>query len=200
MQSIPRAVTFAIRSNRAGTEDFVKRVSQAVWTVNPSLPLGLVQTLGDVYEQSMSRTSFALVMLAVAGSMALALGIIGIYGVISYTVSQRRREIGIRLALGAQQGDVRRSFVRYGLVLTGIGVAIGLSGATAITRLLSSLLFGISPLDPVTYLAVPLILAMAATFASYLPVQRPCESILCRPSRRNDGLAVGSQTQIGVTP
>jgi predicted permease len=172
MEYIPRAVTFAIRSNRAGTEDFVKRVSQAVWTVNPSLPLGRVQTLGDVYQQSMSRASFALVMLAVAGLMALVLGIIGIYGVISYTVSQRRREIGIRLALGAQQGDVRRSFVKYGLVLTGIGVAIGLSGATAITRLLSSLLFGISPLDPVTYLAVPLILGMAAVFASYLPVQR----------------------------
>jgi predicted permease len=169
---VPRAVTFAIRSNRAGTADFVKRVSQAVWTVNPNLPLGRVQTLGDIYEQSMSRTSFTLVMLAIAGFMALALGIIGIYGVISYTVSQRRREIGIRLALGAQHGEIRRRFVRYGLSLTAIGVAIGLSGATGITRLLSSLLFGISPLDPVTYLAVPLILAMAAAFASYLPVQR----------------------------
>jgi putative ABC transport system permease protein len=172
MEYIPRAVTFAIRSNRAGTEDFVKRVSQAVWTVNPSLPLGRVQTLGDVYEQSMSRTSFALVMLAVAGSMALVLGIIGIYGVISYTVSQRRREIGIRLALGAQQGELQRRFVRYGMALTGVGVAIGLGAATGLARLMSSLLFGISPLDPVTYLAVPLILAMAAAFATYLPVQR----------------------------
>ena len=169
---IPRAVTFAIRSNRAGTEAFVKRVSQAVWTVNPSLPVGRVQTLGDVYEQSMSRTSFALVMLAIAGSMALVLGIIGIYGVTSYTVSQRRREIGIRLALGAQQGELRRRFVRHGMALTGVGVAIGLGGATGLTRLMSSLLFGISPLDPVTYLAVPLILAMAAALASYLAVHR----------------------------
>jgi predicted permease len=169
---IPRAVTFAIRSKRAGTDDFVKRVSQAVWAVNPALPLGRVQTLGDVYEQSMSRTSFALVMLAIAGSMALLLGIVGIYGVISYTVSRRRREIGIRIALGAQEGELRRSFVRYGMVLTGVGVAIGLAGATGLARLMSSLLFGISPLDPITYLAVPLVLAMAAALASYLPVRR----------------------------
>src|SRR5439155_17050230 len=96
----------------------------------------------------------------------------GIYGVISYAVSQRRREIGIRMALGAQHGDLRRRFVSYGLAMTGAGVAIGLGGAIGLTRLLSSLLFGISPLDPVTYLAVPLILAMAAAFASYLPAQR----------------------------
>ena len=120
----------------------------------------------------MSRTSFALVMLAMAGSMALVLGIIGIYGVISYTVSERRREIGIRMALGAQPGELRRSFVRYGMALTGVGVAIGLGGATGLSRLMSSLLFGIGPLDPVTYVAVPLILAMAAALASYVPVQR----------------------------
>jgi predicted permease len=172
VEYIPRAVTFAIRSPRAGTEDFVQRVSQAVWTVNASLPLGRVQTLGDVYEQSMSRTSFALVMLGMAGSMALVLGIVGIYGVISYTMSERRREIGIRLALGAQQGELRRRFVRYGMVLTGVGVAIGLGGATVLSRMMSSLLFGISPLDPVTYVAVPLLLAMAAALASYLPVRR----------------------------
>jgi predicted permease len=171
VEYVPRAVTFAIRSNRAGAEDFVKRVSQAVWTVNASLPLGRVQTLGDVYEQSMSRTSFALVMLAMAGSMALVLGVVGIYGVISYTVSERRREIAIRLALGAQQGELRRRFMRYGMALTGVGVAIGLGGATGLSRLMSSLLFGISPLDPVTYIAVPLILVMAAALASYLPVQ-----------------------------
>src|SRR5438477_3161092 len=140
---IPRAVTFAIRSDRAGTEEFVKRVNQAVWTVNPSLPLARVQTLADIYDQSMSRTSFTLVMLAIAGSMALVLGIIGIYGVIAYAVSQRRREIGIRLALGAQRGELRRRFVSYGLAMTGVGVVIGLGGAMGPTRLLSSLLFGI---------------------------------------------------------
>ncbi len=111
-------------------------------------------------------------MLGIAGAMALALGIIGIYGVISYVVSQRRREIGIRLALGAQQGELRRMFVRYGLALAGMGVAIGLGAAAGLARLMKSLLFGISPLDPLTYAAVPVVLVAAAVLASYLPARR----------------------------
>jgi predicted permease len=169
---VPRAVTFAIRSERAGTDDLVTQISKAVWAVNPTLPLARVQTLSDVYNQSMSRTSFTLVMLAIAGAMALALGIVGIYGVLSYVVSQRRREIGIRLALGAQHGQLRGRFVRYGLVLAAIGVVIGLAAATGLTQLLSSLLFGISPLDPVTYITVPLVLVMAAGLATYLSIHR----------------------------
>ena len=102
---------------------------QAVWSVNSSLPLASVRTMQEIYDQSMARTSFTLVMLAIAGAMALVLGIIGIYGVISYAVSQRTREIGIRLALGAQPGELKRMFVRHGLVLAGIGVAIGLGAA-----------------------------------------------------------------------
>ena len=100
------------------------------------------------------------------------LGVIGIYGVISYAVSQRRREIGIRLALGAQQGELRRMFVRHGLSLAGIGVAIGLAAAIGLMRLMKSLLFGISPLDPFTYAAVPVVLVAAAVLASYLPARR----------------------------
>jgi ABC-type antimicrobial peptide transport system permease subunit len=111
-------------------------------------------------------------MLAIAASMALLLGIIGIYGVIAYAVSQRRREIGIRAALGAQQGELKAMFVRHGLVLAGIGVVIGLGAAAGLTRLMSSLLFGITPLDPLTYLAVPLILVIATVVASYLPARR----------------------------
>src|SRR5207245_753161 len=169
---IPRAVTFAVRSYRTGTESFVSQIREAVWSVNPNLPLVQVRTLGEVYNQSMARTSFTLVMLAIAGSMALVLGIIGIYGVISYMVSQRRREIGIRLALGAQQGELKRMFVRHGLVLAGIGVAIGLSAAVGLMRLMKSLLFGISALDPLTYAAVPVVLVAAAVLASYLPARR----------------------------
>ena len=101
----------------------------------PSLPLAQVRTLDEVYGQSMARTSFTLVMLAIAGAMALLLGVSGIYGVIAYAVSQRRREIGIRLALGAQAADIRRLFLRRGLVLAAIGVAIGLGGAAGVTRL-----------------------------------------------------------------
>jgi ABC-type antimicrobial peptide transport system permease subunit len=126
----------------------------------------------EVYGESLARTSFTLVMLAIAGGMALVLGIIGIYGVISYAVSQRRREIGIRLALGAQQSELRRMFVRYGLTLAGVGVAIGLGSAVALMRLMKSLLFGISPLDPLTYAAVPVVLVAAAVLASYLPARR----------------------------
>jgi len=109
---------------------------------------------------------------AIAGAMALALSLIGIYGVISYAVSQRTREIGIRLALGAQKGVLRWMFVRSALVLTGVGVVIGLGAAAALMRLMKTLLFGISPLDPLTFLAVPLILATAAALASYLPARR----------------------------
>ena len=111
-------------------------------------------------------------MLAIAGTMALTLGIIGIYGVISYAVSQRTREIGIRLALGAQKNELKWMFVRSALVLTATGVAAGLVAAAAVTQTLKSLLFGISPLDPITYLTVPLVLAAAAGVASYLPARR----------------------------
>jgi ABC-type antimicrobial peptide transport system permease subunit len=104
--------------------------------------------------------------------MALLLGVVGIYGMISYAVSQRRREIGIRAALGAQQGELKGMFVRHGLALAGIGVVIGLGAAAGLTRLMSSLLYGITPLDPVTYLAVPLILVIATVLASYLPARR----------------------------
>ncbi len=126
----------------------------------------------DVYDQSLARTSFTLVMLAIAASMALFLGVVGIYGVISYAVSQRRREIGIRAALGAQQGELQRMFVRHGLALAAVGVAIGLVAAAGLTRLMSTLLYGVTPLDPITYAVVPVILGGATVLASYLPARR----------------------------
>ena len=169
---VSRSVTFALRSDRAGTDAFLAQVRQAVWSVNGSLPLALVRTLQDVYDRSLSRTTFALVMLGIAGAMALLLGIIGIYGVISYSVSQRTREIGIRMALGVEQGTLRRMFVRHGFVLSGIGVVVGIGVAAALTRLMASMLYRISPLDVVTYAAVSVVLMTAALFASYLPARR----------------------------
>jgi len=166
-----RQVTFIIRSEHAATEGFQNQVRQAVWSVNGNLPVSL-RTMREVYDQSLQRTSFTLVMLAIAASMALLLGVVGIYGVISYAVSQRRREIGIRAALGAQQGELKRMFVRHALVLTGIGVVIGLSAAAGLTRLMSTLLYGITPLDPLTYVAVPLLLLTATVLASYVPAWR----------------------------
>ena len=168
----PREVTFAIRSNRAGSESLIADVQQAVWSVNSNLPVATPSTMQEIYSKSMARTSFTLTMLAIAGTMALALGIIGIYGVISYAVAQRTREIGIRLALGAQKNELKWMFVRSALTLTIIGVAIGTAAAAALTQSMKSLLFGISPLDPITYLTVPLFLAAVAILASYLPARR----------------------------
>jgi predicted permease len=169
---VPRSVVFAVRTERAGTESFLKELQQALWSVNSSLPLAQVQTLGDVYSRSMAQTSFTLLMLGIAGAMALLIGVVGIYGVISYVVSHRRREIGIRVALGAQAGEVKRMFIRYGLAPAAIGIACGLGASAGLTRLMVSPLFGISPLDPMTYASAPIILATAAVLASYLPARR----------------------------
>ncbi len=168
----PRAVSFALRSNRAGNESLVADIQQAIWSIDGSLPIANASTMQEIYSKSMERTSFTLGMLAIAGSMALSLGIIGIYGVISYAVSQRTREMGIRLALGAQKNKLKWMFVRSALTLTAIGIVIGLTAAAALTQSMRSLLFGISPVDPITYLTVPFVLAAAAVVASYLPARR----------------------------
>jgi predicted permease len=169
---VRRAVTFVIRSERTGTESFLTQVRQAVWSVNASLPLASVRTVRDIYDESLATTSFTLVMLGIAGAMALMLGLIGVYGVISYAVSQRRREIGIRLTLGAQPRELRRMFVRQALALLAAGVGLGLVASLGLAHLMKSLLFGVSPFDPLTYIAVPIVLAAATALASYLPARR----------------------------
>jgi ABC-type antimicrobial peptide transport system permease subunit len=147
-------------------------VQHAVWAANASLPLGNVRTLEEIYDKSLARTSFTLVMLAIAGAMALLIGLVGIYGVISYSVSQRTREIGIRMALGARQAELTRLFLANAFLLVMIGVGCGLAGAVAMTRALKSLLFDVSPLDPLTYAAVSIGLIGAALIASYVPALR----------------------------
>jgi predicted permease len=170
--SVRRDVAFIIRTPRAGSEAFLKDVRQAVWSADANLPLADVHTFDYFYKRSMARTSFTLIMLGVAGSMALLLGVVGIYGVIAYSVSQRTREIGIRMALGAQQPTVTGMFVRHGLLLTGVGVACGLVAAVLLMRLMSTLLFNVNPVDPVTYGMVSLGLVATAWLASYLPSRR----------------------------
>jgi predicted permease len=167
-----RDVAVVFRTSRAGSENLLTEVRQSVWSVNPNLPLANVHTVEYFYKRSMARTSFTLIMLGVAGAMALLLGVVGIYGVIAYSVSQRRREIGIRMALGAQQPTLTGMFVRHGLFLTGIGVACGLVVAVIIMRLMSTLLFKVNPTDPLTYLAVSAGLIATAFLASYLPSRR----------------------------
>jgi predicted permease len=167
-----RAVFFFVRSERAGTPGFMREIEQAVWTVNGNLPVGSVQTLGDIYARSMARTSLSLVLLAITGGMALLLGLVGIYGVISYMLAQRTREIGIRIALGAQAAAVKRLLLGHVLVLVGVGVTLGLAGAALLSRLMESLLFGVSSLDAATYVFVALALAVTAALAAYIPARR----------------------------
>jgi predicted permease len=168
----PNSVTFAIRSERAGEQEFVTSLQRAVWSVNSDLPLASIRTMQDIYSGSQARTSFTLVMLAIAGFMGMALSIMGVYGVISYAVSLRTREIGIRLALGAQKHELSWMFVRSALVLAGFGIAVGLLAASALVQLMKALLFGVRPLDPWTFITVPLLLTVAAVLASHLPARR----------------------------
>jgi putative ABC transport system permease protein len=169
---VRRTMVYLIRSPRTGAAGFTNEVSRAVWSVNANLPLADVRTLDALVRASMARTSFTLVMLALAGGMALLLGVAGIYGVIAYSVSQRTREIGIRMALGAERHVVTRMFVGYGLRLAAIGLCCGLLAAVGLTRLMTSLLFGISALDPITYGLVCASLVGAAALASYVPALR----------------------------
>jgi predicted permease len=169
---VMRGMGFALRSPRAGTESLMNEVRQAVWSVDSNLPLSSVHTEEFYYRGSMARTSFTLLMLGIAGAMALLLGTVGIYGVIAYSVSQRTREIGIRMALGAQRQALTGLFVRRGLLLTVVGVAVGLIIAAFAMRLLASILYKVSPMDWITYTAVSFGLMATAFMASYLPSRR----------------------------
>jgi len=171
-QAVNRFVMYVVRSGRAGTANFLRELQQAVWSVNARVPLANVRTLAEIQADSMAPTSFATVMLAIAATVALLLALVGVYGVVSYIVAERTYEVGIRMALGAQVGDVRRLFVRQGLVLTLIGIAIGLGGAVLMTPVMAALLYGVGPVDPVTYTAVSIALAGVALLATYLPARR----------------------------
>ncbi len=164
--------TFAIRSERAGTAAFVEEIRQAIRSVSASVPIAGERTMLELYAGSVARTSFTLVMLAIAGAMALALGVIGIYGVIAYVVAQRMREIGIRSALGAEPQQLTRMFLLHGLALSGVGIVVGLIVAAALGRSMSSLLFGIDPVDPAAYMAAVGVIVAAAALASYIPARR----------------------------
>jgi predicted permease len=171
-QRLQRAIVFVVRSRLAGTQSLVKAIQQQALTVNPNVALANSETLGDLYAQSMARTTFTLVMLCLSGGIALFLGIVGIYGVIAYSVSQRTREIGIRMALGAQRGAVVRTFVQQGMWLSIMGIAIGLAVAFATMRFMSALLYGVSADDPMTYFTIACAVMIAALLTCYLPSRR----------------------------
>jgi putative ABC transport system permease protein len=179
---IRRGLTLAIRSSRANTESFLREVAAAIHAVNPNLPLAKVRTLDDIYRRSMALTSFTLALLGIAGTMALALAVIGVYGVLAYAVGQRRREVSIRVALGAQPNQVTGLFLRRGILLAFVGGLVGVAAAMGLSRWVSALLFGVTALDPATYVASALIVSAATLIASYIPARRalsvnPMESL-----------------------
>jgi predicted permease len=170
--NVRRFVVFTIRTPRVGSESLIKDVSQAVWSVDANLPLTSVHSQDYYYQRSIARTEFTLVMLGIAAAIALLLGIVGLYGVIAYSASQRTREIGIRIALGAQRNSITTMFVREGLLLAGSGIGAGLLLAFGATRFMKSLLFHVSPVDPMTYLLACIGLCAAASLGSYIPSRR----------------------------
>jgi predicted permease len=172
--SVPSSITFTLRSERTGTESMLADIRRAVAEVAPDLPIAAVSTLEQVYRDhpSMARSAFSLALLGIAGATALLLSIVGVYGVLAYAVTQRKREVGIRVALGAAPRSVKTMFVYRGMILAGSGIVVGAVAAAGLTRLMSSLLFGVTPLDAATFVAAGAFLAAAALCASYVPARR----------------------------
>jgi predicted permease len=169
---INRNMSYVVRSTRVGAERFLRELQQAVWSITPTVPLGNVRTLDGILAQSMAQTSFALVMLAIAAGVALLLAVVGVYGVVSYIATERTHEVGIRMALGAQRRDVVRLFLREGCVLIMSGIVLGIGAAMVLTPVMSALLYGVSPIDPITYAAVASTLGAVTLLAMYLPARR----------------------------
>jgi predicted permease len=170
--SVKRTMAYAVRSTRVGTPGFLRELQRAVWSVRPDLPLADVRTVAELQDRDMARTSFAMVMLAIAAAVALLLGVVGVYGVLAYVAARRTREVGIRMALGARRADVRGLFVRHGLRLALTGVAIGLVASLALTRVMATLLFGVRAVDPLTYVATSAGLVAVALLATWVPARR----------------------------
>jgi len=169
---VPTTMWYVMRSQRVGTGSFLSDVREAVRSVTPNVPFTTVRTMNDVLRASMARTTFTLIMLGIAAMVSLLLGTVGVYGVVSYIVSQRTREIGVRIALGASAQTVTSMVLRLGMALAVIGVAAGLAAAYGLTRLMTGLLYGVSAVDPITFAVVALCLTGVALLASYLPARR----------------------------
>jgi putative ABC transport system permease protein len=147
-------------------------VRERVHSVDPGLPLSKVATLNDLVDNSMTQTRFSMIVLALFGLLALLLASIGMFGVISYSVTQRTREIGVRMAIGAQKWDIFKMILGLGARLAAVGVLIGLVAAAALTRLMASFLYGVQAIDPLTFAAVSLLCVAVAFCACYVPAYR----------------------------
>jgi ABC-type antimicrobial peptide transport system permease subunit len=167
-----REMAYVVRSDRVGSAAFLRELQQAVWSIDPNVPLGRVQTLDEIQAQSMAQTSFALVMLAIAAIVALLLALVGVFGVVSFIAAERTYEVGIRMALGARRGDIRALFLRRGLALTVAGLAVGLAAARLLTPIMVALLYGVAPTDPITYAGMAIVVGAVTVLATYLPARR----------------------------
>jgi predicted permease len=166
-----RAMVMTVRTD-GDAEALVPAIREAVETLDPDLPITEIRSMEDIVGASLSRTSFTMTMLVLAAVIALFLGSVGIYGVLSYVASQRTAEMGVRLALGADSATVRKIILAQGMALAGLGVAVGLVAAIGLGGVMSSLLFGVSPADPVTLVGVSVVFLSVAILASLLPAER----------------------------
>jgi hypothetical protein len=169
---VTRSFTLAVRTAAADPLDVLPAIRTIVSDLDPDVPVANVRSMEAVIEGSMARTSFTLLLLAIAAGMALVLSMVGLYGLIAYVVSQRRAEIGVRMALGARSGEVVRMVVGRSLLLAAGGIALGIALSLASVRAMRALLFEVSPTDPVTLAAVSLLLAALAAAASWGPARR----------------------------
>ena len=167
-----RNSTLSIRSSTSDPEALTAAVVRAVHEIDRDLPVNEVMTLEDILAREASPRRFNAMLFSVFAALALVLAATGVYGVLSYSVSQRTHEVGIRMALGAGRRDVLRLFMGQGMALVLLGLAIGLGGAFVLTRLMSSLLFGVSTTDAVTFVVVALVLMVVGVLACYLPARR----------------------------
>jgi predicted permease len=181
---VRRSMAYVIRTPNRSPESIIPEVRQAVRSVSSNLPLARVRTLKEILDQSMARTSFALVMLGIAAAAAILLGVVGVYGVISYGVVRRTPEIGLRMALGAGHAHVIRMVLKQGAMIAAIGTVSGLVSAASLTTFLTSLLFGVSSTDLLTYILAGAGVAAVSLLATFIPARRaaavnPIEALHC---------------------
>jgi putative ABC transport system permease protein len=163
---------YVVARSDQNTATLAEHVKKQIWSVDKQIPATKLKTMTDVMATSLAAQRFNMTLMGIFAAVALALAAVGIYGVISYSVTQRTHEIGIRMALGAETRDVLRIVLGQGLLLAGAGVGIGIAAAFALTRVMSSLLFGVSATDPVIFVSIPVILALVAIGATFIPARR----------------------------
>jgi ABC-type antimicrobial peptide transport system permease subunit len=163
---------FVVLRSNGDPSSLASAVRSEVQAIDPTIPVSHVRLMEDVLSSAQARPRFLTLLLTLFSGIALAIATVGIYGVISYSVARRSREFGLRMALGAKPANILSLVLKQGVLLTGIGVVVGLVGALILTRLMASLLFGVTSTDAITYLGVSALLAAVAIFATYIPARR----------------------------